>query len=88
MLTLELHPQEGIIYLALAGGSNPAGPYPYGVLTLPGYLSLYLTLPPLKYFFFISWVQFCVGAILRLPYVILSYACLLSRHFYTLLLKM
>ncbi len=32
---LELHPHQGdIIFLAPAGGSNLAGPYPYGVLTL------------------------------------------------------
>ncbi len=30
---LELHP-HGIFFLAPVGGSNPAGPYPYGVQQL------------------------------------------------------
>ncbi len=34
LVPLELHPQEGILFLAPAGGSNPARPYPYGVQTL------------------------------------------------------
>ena len=31
------------IFLAPAGGSNPEGPYPYGVLTLLGSPNFYLT---------------------------------------------
>ena len=33
LVPLELHPQGGMLFLAPAGGSNPAGPYHYGVLT-------------------------------------------------------
>ena len=53
MVRLELQPQ----------GSNPTGPYPYGVLTLPNSPNLYLTQPNLKY---ASWIVFIfVGAIPR-----------------------
>ncbi len=49
MVPLELHPHritptgEDIFFLAPAGSSNQAGPYPYGIITLLSSPNLYLT---------------------------------------------
>ncbi len=51
----ELHPQGVIFYLAPAGDSNSAGPYPYGVLTLLGSPNLYVT----SYIIIISIIKRC-----------------------------